>query len=154
MSFIGGLVYSNQATGYSVKQPFVCQMIEVVYMPRGCMKPLLHKAPSVRRLLVYSQNNKCDDLAYRYFPEKGVSSWRCSLARYGSNQFVCRRGRWGRSSRHYSRGGRYLGYVVGLGLIAVAADDDGIDPPIVPPITTSTTTTPATTATAASTTGT
>ena len=52
--------------------------------------------------------------------------------------------------------------IVGLGLIAVAADDDGtttpirpiIDPPIVPPVTTSTTTTSTTTTTATSTTGT
>ena len=52
--------------------------------------------------------------------------------------------------------------VVGLGLIAVAADDDGtttpirpvIDPPVVPPTATSTTTTSTTTTTATSTTGT
>ena len=52
--------------------------------------------------------------------------------------------------------------VVGLGLIAVAADDDGtttpirpvIDPPVVTPTTTSTTTTSTTTTTATSTTGT
>ena len=44
--------------------------------------------------------------------------------------------------------------IVGLGLIAVAADDDGIDPPTVGLITTSTTTSSKTITTATSTTGT
>ena len=75
----------NQAASCPVKQPFVYQMIQVVLSPRSRMKPLLYKASSFRWLRVCSHNNRSEDLADGYFPEKSDNCWRCGLAHPGFN---------------------------------------------------------------------